>query len=372
MGFKILHFSDLHLGASFAGVGMPRDVASRYREGLREALRRIVDLAISEKVDLVTSGGDLYEGERFTPQLGEFLKGEFERLGEIPVFLVPGNHDPLVKDSLYNLVEWPPNVQLIRSSRLAPIPLRDGLTIWSFAHRFFSQKEPPLREFKISAEGIHLLLMHGSDTSSLPPGKEVHSPFRPEEIVEGGFALALLGHYHRVHIYPPQNPYLVYPGSPEPLGFDERKAHGIVIVEVSGERRRCEFFSIGRFSFLQERLDLSEERSYLQLQKRLKRWAEEKGGRRRVVRLSLEGQLNPDLDIDLTSLEESLQNRFFFFKLINHTYPAYDLTSLSQEQTVRGAFVRRLLQEGKGEEEIAEALIYGLQAFEGREIRQRR
>ena len=55
---------------------------------------------------------------------------------------------------------------------------------------------------------------------------------------------------------------------------------------------------------------------------------------------------------------------------LKNWYSEYDFKALSQEQTVRGAFVRRLLREGKGEE-TTNALIYGLQAFEGREIRQR-
>ncbi len=370
MGFRILHFADLHLGASFAGIGMPQEVASRYRGMLRETLIRIVDLAISEGVDLITSGGDLYEGERFTPQLGEFLRGEFERLEKIPILLVPGNHDPLVKDSLYNLVSWPPNVWLIRSPQLAPFPLKDGLTIWSFAHFSFSQKKPPLQGFKAPAQGTHLLLMHGSDTSSLPPQKEAHSPFRPDEVREAGFKIALLGHYHRAHLYPPQSPFLAYPGSPEPLSFDNGQPHGVIIAEIGEGGTKCDFLPLSRFSFLQERLDLSSEGSHSQLRGRLERWARERGGKERVVRLILEGQLNPDLEIDPSSIEESLRERFFFLKLVNHTYPAYDLTALSQEQTVRGAFVRRLLQEGKGEE-TTNALIYGLQAFEGRQIRQR-
>lgn len=39
---KILHFADLHLDCSFAGVGMASSEASRRREELRSVLRRFV------------------------------------------------------------------------------------------------------------------------------------------------------------------------------------------------------------------------------------------------------------------------------------------------------------------------------------------
>ena len=44
---RILHFADLHLDRSFAGLGMASSEASKRREELRAVLRRIVDLVRS-------------------------------------------------------------------------------------------------------------------------------------------------------------------------------------------------------------------------------------------------------------------------------------------------------------------------------------
>lgn len=70
---KILHFADLHLDRSFAGVGIYSSEASTRREELRAALRRIVDLALDRGVDALTVGGDLYEHDRVTLDTGHFI-----------------------------------------------------------------------------------------------------------------------------------------------------------------------------------------------------------------------------------------------------------------------------------------------------------
>ena len=60
----------------------------------------------------------------------------------------------------------------------------------------------------------------------------MHGPFHAERIRASGFAAALCGHYHRRRLDTAMG--LLYPGTPEPLGFDEEGARGPVIVEISG------------------------------------------------------------------------------------------------------------------------------------------
>ena len=111
---RILHTADVHLDRAYSGAGMTSSIAAARRQELREALRRFVDLALELRVDVVTIGGDLYEHERSTLDTGNFLAAQFERLGDIPVLIATGNHDPCVPDSLYRRVDWPANVHDLR------------------------------------------------------------------------------------------------------------------------------------------------------------------------------------------------------------------------------------------------------------------
>jgi hypothetical protein len=76
------------------------------------------------------------------------------------------------------------------------------------------------RRFHVPDDGrLHLLLLHGT-LRSVPAflmgqGADAYAPFDPADVERCGFALCLAGHLHagfRVRC-------VVYPGSPEPLGW---------------------------------------------------------------------------------------------------------------------------------------------------------
>src|SRR5438552_7491092 len=91
---KLVHFADLHLERTFAWMGS-RDIDDprRRRQGLRETLKRIVQLTIGEGADALLCAGDLYEHDRFTPDTVEFVRSVFAQLQPVPVYIAPGNHD---------------------------------------------------------------------------------------------------------------------------------------------------------------------------------------------------------------------------------------------------------------------------------------
>jgi hypothetical protein len=87
----------------------------------------------------------------------------------------------------------------------------------------------------------------------------------------------------------------------------------------------------------------------------------------------LEGQLQPEVDLDVAVLYNACAERFAFLDIVDRTQPGYDLEELAEETTTKGAFVRLILSRmeamSEGEAEVArQALVYGLRAFEGREL----
>src|SRR3990170_3458751 len=188
----ILHTADVHLDRAYSGAGMTSAVASARRQELRDAFRRFIDLALALPADAVTIGGDLYEHERFTLDTGHFLREQFARLGGIPAFIAPGNHDPCVPDSLYRRIDWPANVTIFGEPRFRPVALSPDVTLWGAGHDAPDLRANLLEGLQIAASGLHLLLFHGSDIHSVPEGKAVHCPFLPEEVAASGAHFALL------------------------------------------------------------------------------------------------------------------------------------------------------------------------------------
>ena len=92
---KILHFADLHLGVESYGHTDPETGLSSRLLDFLSALDQVVDYALKNKVDLVLFCGDAYKTrEPSQTQQREFAK-RISRLssGNIPIFLLVGNHD---------------------------------------------------------------------------------------------------------------------------------------------------------------------------------------------------------------------------------------------------------------------------------------
>lgn len=364
----ILHTADVHLDRAYSGPGMSQGVAAARRQELREAVRRLVDLAIESKADAVTIAGDLYEHDRVTLDTGNFLRQQFERMAPARVFIAPGNHDPYVPGCLYERVEWPQNVLIFTEPRFQSVPVAEGVTLWGAGHDGPALRQNLLSGFRAGGGGRHVLLFHGSDTHAVPEGKPVHAPFLAEDVVAAGADFALAGHYHSPRLYPQATPVFAYPGSPEPLDFSEEGEHCVLRLDVGPEGASPRLLPFGRVSYSTHRIDLTPVITSDEVRSAIAGLPE--GG---IVRVMLEGQLQPDVDLDLSALYNACAERFAFLDLVDRTQPGYDLEELAAETTTKGAFVRVMMARleamaGDDREVARQALIYGLRAFERREL----
>ena len=362
--FKIVHFADLHLDARFAWAGARSDSARRRRQGLRDTLLRIVDLAKAIEADAVFCGGDLYEHERTTPDTAAFLKSAFAQLAPSRVFLAPGNHDWYGSDSVYALNDWSANVHVFRQGRLQPCQLAAGLTLWGGAHLAPQGTGDFLENVSIKEGGLHVALFHGSERawfSQQEEGKARHAPFDAAKIPSAGFCHAFLGHYHR----PQHAEHHTYPGNPDPLAFGERGERGVVVASIRSDGSVCrEHRHVASTAVHNLKLDVSGCPSQQAIRDRL---AKEVDGLQGVVRLAVHGDLHPDVDLRDVDLRDALSS----FDAAQIDYddlrPGYDIDAIKLEHTVRGQFVRDVLDWSASSRERRRVLIAGLRAFDGRE-----
>lgn len=358
---QLLHFADLHLDTPFAWA--PAPVAARRRQAIRDTLGAICRLARDRQVDALTCAGDLYEHDRFTADTAAFLVATFADLHPLPVLISPGNHDWLAPSSIYRTARWSSNVHVFESDRLEPYALSDRLTIWGAAHRAPANTDDFLRDFRARAQGVNIGLFHGSERSGLPgqgSGKEPYAAFSAYEIAGAGLAHALLGHYHA----PVDGPDYTYPGNPEPLSFGETGERGAVLVEVkddgtiSRERLRATQTAIEDVS-----VDVSGSASSQDV---LDRVAAALAGQTGLARVSLQGGASPSLVIEPGVLDGAQAGLEYVLFDSRGLWPAYDLNEISEEKTVRGQFVRDVLESDLDEVERRRVVITGLRALAGR------
>jgi DNA repair exonuclease SbcCD nuclease subunit len=100
---SFLHAADLHLGlriTRFSG-----DIAKRIREARFQALEKIRAAAVEQKVDFVIVAGDLFDDHAVDCDIA---KRAFDLLDSFPapVYVLSGNHDPLLPGSVWDRPPW--------------------------------------------------------------------------------------------------------------------------------------------------------------------------------------------------------------------------------------------------------------------------
>lgn len=359
---RVLHFADLHLDTQFGWA--PPDVARARRSALRQVLARICAVAAERAVDALTCGGDLYEQDRFTPDTAAAIRSCFASLHPIPVLLAPGNHDWLGPASIYSRLDWSPNVTVFRSSRLSPVSLADGLTVWGAAHTVPAGTAGFLDGFSVDRGGVHVAVFHGSEQRGLPrqgEGKAPHAPFRAEEVRSTGLHHALLGHYH----LPEDAEAHTYPGNPDPLSFGETGERAAVLVTIGADGTVArERIPVATSLVSDVVVDLSGAGHSGEVAERVLEAVAQLSG---IVRVTLTGEIAPDADLakqDLVSL--TAPNLDALVVRARNLTVGYDIDRLKGEETVRGRFVRDVLAAGLEERQCQRVLVTGLRALDPR------
>jgi len=360
--------ADVHLDRAFAWAGP--DVGRRLRQSIRDALRAAVTVAADAGVDAFCVAGDLFEGDRYAPDLPDFLTNLFASLSPMPVLLAPGNHDPAVPDSPYCSVDWSSNVCVFFEPELSPYRLADGFTVWGAGHDrpaytpdFFDTG------FQVSGGGVHVALFHGAERGTLrfeEEGKIPYAPFDANQIAAAGLAHAFVGHYHQ----PRDTSLLTYPGNLERLTFGETGERGLVIATVvpdgtvSSQRQ-----VLSRVGMYDVHVDADGCGTVDEVRGRLEAACASLPHEYpvRVARVTVTGQVAGSLHVseaDLATVPHGL-DKLVFHRL--QLRAADDLEQIAAEATVRGEFVRMVREAADLSDETRElVLTAGLRSLSSR------
>ena len=379
MAFRLLHLADLHLDIAFSNSNSTPHLSQSRRSGLRDVLKRALRIAREENVDAITLGGDLFESERVTPDTAHFLQQQFAQLAPMRVFIAPGNHDPFTLQSPYNYINWSPNVFIFREPRLTRVALTDDLALWGAAHDSPAFFQPLLSNFQLPDSKPALLLLHGTDSRLiLASDKRSFCPFSLADMQRSRFTLALLGHIHQHILHPNATPLLCYPGSPEPLSFDEDGAHTVLLADWDGQHWKVEPHPINEWLCKTVELDVTGLASREQIVERVRgMFVQERAEKKILLRVRLRGALQSTLDLDLSALRAGIGDAFADVSFQDETAPFFDYAALQKEPTARGIFVKQLTRAMKNAEReqnwelqarLARALQLGLLALEGKEL----
>ena len=304
---KFLHTADFQIGMKADHVG---SAADKVREQRLEAVRRLIHAAKENGAEFVLVAGDLFEDNGVDRTLILRTADALAGLG-CPIFIIPGNHDPLVPGSVWNHLAWRdmPNLRVLGDEKeieipggvLYPCPIRDKYTA----------KDPTAWIPTEATDIIRIGLAHGN-VEGLPQGDPDH-PISRNAAERAKLDYLALGHWHSTAFYPDASGvvHMAYCGTPEPTCFGERDSGNTLLVEIDGPGAPPTIRSILtgklRWETLTRELraggDMRAIRTEIEALQ---------GPENILLRLELTGILHPDDIQDLNGLEDVLLTRFLY------------------------------------------------------------
>lgn len=224
---RFVHTADWQIGMKFAKIG---DAGKRVREERFSAARRVVDAASAHGAEFILVAGDLFEDnavDRTQVRMVADILGK----APCPVFIIPGNHDPLVPGAVWEDRSWEAARNVVVFSENTPYEL-PGATLYPCPLRGKQSDADPTSW--IRAEGgdrIHIGLAHGS-VEGAPIGEWDH-PIPRDAASRSGLDYLALGHWHSFGLFGTKDaPRTAYSGTHEPTSFGERDSGNALIVDI--------------------------------------------------------------------------------------------------------------------------------------------
>jgi DNA repair exonuclease SbcCD nuclease subunit len=336
---RFLHAADLHLGLRITR--FEEEACSRVGEARFRALEQLRIKAAELKVDFIVLAGDIFDD--YTVSRADSTRA-FPILESspdaCPVFIISGNHDPIVPGGVWDRDPWMreqphlrirclrnpepvtvPNLPVV----LFPCPLRqrrsmDDPTSWIAKH----PREPGANLFRIGLAHGSLAIMRLPDDDHL---------IRPDAAEFYGLDYLALGHWHKRFLHKSSDGIerTAYSGTHEPMcfagaasglstGWESRSADGdaerfrddghgnalLVSIESPQSPPRIEPVEVNSLRWSAEERDLTGQ----SLGSLIKEYSSRECPELTILRLALAGVIDPRGYARLEELRQIVHNRF--------------------------------------------------------------
>ena len=360
---KFIHIADMHFDRPFVNLSDKGIMGDMRRIEQRKVLKKVIEYIKENEIKYLFISGDLYENEYVKESTIEYINNLFKEIPETSIFISPGNHDPLIKNSYYNKFKWNENVKIF-NDKIEKIETKD-CDIYGYGFNDFYCTDCGIENFEIeNKEKINILIIHGTIDGGDIEEKQYNS-ISKNTLNSKGFDYVALGHIHKSNYNAELEQNIIYPGSTVSLGFDELGEHGMIVGDIEKDKLNLKFIPLDEKQFKEIEMDISKIISKEELIEKIN---EMEINENEYVKIILTGNRNFEIN-NYDILKYILNEKII--KIKNATKIAYDLNKLKNENTLKGIFVNEIINLLKNneineeeKETIEKALEIGLNALE--------
>ena len=351
---KLIHCADLHLDSPMES-NLSSDKARERKGELRAAFARLIRYADENGVEAILIAGDLFDSNHITKSTEKYVLDLIASHPAIKFFYLAGNHDR--GSVLKHADQRPENLYTFDQ----------GWTSYDVGDVTVTGSEFPDGDtLTLSPDRINIVVLHGQETRG--NGAQKEDIIRFGKLKGKHIDYVALGHIHEYRCTKIDGRCTAcYTGCPEGRGFDECGTKGFVLLETDGKKLTHRFIPHAARELHTITCDITDIPSQLLLEERASKITERIPAKD-MVKLVLVGTTTANASFDLIRLRGMLTERFYFAKIKDETRLLIRPEDYSNDISLKGEFVRRVMASNLNENEKERVIACGLRALSGEEI----
>lgn len=353
---NFIHIADMHFDTPFKNLSSKNNFGKIRRLEQREIFNKIIQYIKENKIEYFFISGDLYENEYIKKSTITYINELFKTIPDTYIFISPGNHDPYLKNSMYNNFEWNENVKIF-TSKIERIETEE-VDIYGVGFEDFYASNLNIENIEIKNKNkLNILITHGSLNASDKLQLQ-YNPLNKNKLKELNFDYIALGHIHKPDYNTEENQRIVYPGSTISMGFDELGEHGFITGNITKNNLEIKFIPVDNKEFVELEFDVSNINDFEELIEKINNLILEEN---KFYKIILIGKRK--FEIDILELNKFI-NTENIIKIKDKTVLDFDIKDIANDNTLKGIFAQELIEEMEKQnytqEELNKILEIGL------------
>lgn len=346
---KIIHCADIHLGSKIDS-SLPREIAAKRKEAVRNTFKRLVSYAKSNGVKIILLSGDVFDGDNPFKKDKEFFFSVVANNPEIDFLYLRGNHDINGEVGEYENLktfsdEWTKYGY-------------GGVTVCGI--EMTGENCTSLYStLSLEKESCNIVMLHGQVATSAGREKINLSKLKDKNI-----DYLALGHVHEYKSGALDNRGTwAYSGCLEGRGFDETGDKGFVELDIKDGKISAVFVPFAESVIIEKSVDVSGVADAYAASLKVKE--EVAPDKKSIYRILLTGEVDYTVEDLVSDVEKYLTNDCLFVRVKDRTHKKIDVRAYDGDTSLKGEFVRTVYATDLSEEDKAKIISYGLKALSG-------
>ncbi len=353
---KIIHCSDIHLGASMRTHLSPEQANARKIE-LLATFSRMIDYAVENKIDGIIIAGDLFDTDEATTKTRDFLLANISQASSVEFYYLAGNHD---ENNVLYKSELPINLHIFSDSWTTFDLKGVKITGATLTNKNIYDA------LSLNSEDYNIVVLHGQEDYGPVSTKEDTVFIEP--LKNKNIDYLALGH---IHSYSQKQldkrGVMCYSGCLEGRGWDECGQKGFVLLNIEAHTLSTKFVPFSERTLHEFEVDITELDSTQDVINHIANLTCDIPSKD-FVRVVLTGKISKNHQIVPKLIKAKLDYKFFYFEIKDKTSISIDIEKYKTDVSLAGEFVRTVQASPLSENEKQEIISLGLKAINGEEV----